>query len=39
VSGWPPLAAYLERLRARASAVRVLAEAEPFFQFFPLKDG
>jgi glutathione S-transferase len=39
LAGWPPLAAYLERLKARASIARVLAEAEPFFQYFPLKDG
>lgn len=39
VSGWPPLAAYLERLKSQPSVVRVLAEAEPFFQYFPLKDG
>jgi glutathione S-transferase len=35
----PPLRAYLERLKARPSVQRVLAEAEPFFQYFPLKDG
>jgi glutathione S-transferase len=35
----PGLRAYLERLKARASVARVLAEAEPFFQYFPLKDG
>lgn len=35
----PELAAYLGRLRARPSVARVLAEAEPFFQYFPLKDG
>jgi glutathione S-transferase len=39
LAGWPPLAAYLERLKARPSVARVLAEAEPFFQYFPLKDG
>jgi len=32
----PALAAYLERLKARPSVARVLAEAAPFFQFFPL---
>ncbi len=32
---WPNLAAYLERLKARPSVARVLAEAEPFFQYFP----
>ena len=33
---WPALAAYLERLKARPSVARVLREAEPFLQFFPL---
>lgn len=32
---WPNGRAYLERLKARPSAQRVLSEAEPFFQFFP----
>lgn len=31
----PNLAAYLERLRARPSFARVLAEAEPYFAMFP----
>jgi len=39
LAGWPGLAAYLTRLKARPSVARVLAEAEPFFQYFPLKDG
>ncbi|HEV7386656.1 MAG TPA: glutathione S-transferase family protein [Phenylobacterium sp.] len=39
LDGWPVLAAYLGRLKARPSVARVLAEAEPFFQYFPLKDG
>ena len=39
LAGWPPLAAHLDRLKARPSIARVLAEAEPFFQYFPLKDG
>jgi glutathione S-transferase len=39
LAGWPELAAYLVRLKARPSVARVLAEAEPFFQYFPLKDG
>ena len=39
LSGWPELTAYLARLKARPSVARVLAEAEPFFQYFPLKDG
>ncbi|MCP4563736.1 MAG: glutathione S-transferase family protein [Bosea sp.] len=33
--GYPRLAAYFERLRTRPSFARALAEAEPFFQFFP----
>jgi glutathione S-transferase len=36
LAGWPPLAAYLDRLRARPSVARVLEEAAPFFQYFPL---
>ena len=36
---WPALRAYLERLKARPSIQRVLAEKEPFFHWFPLKDG
>jgi glutathione S-transferase len=36
---WPALRAYLERLKARPSVARVLTEAEPWFQYFPLKDG
>jgi glutathione S-transferase len=39
LADWPGLAAYLGRLKARPSVSRVLAEAEPFFQYFPLKDG
>ena len=39
LADWPALAAYLVRLKARPSVARVLAEAEPFFQYFPLKDG
>ena len=39
LDGWPSLQAYLDRLKARPSVARVLAEAEPFFQYFPLKDG
>ena len=35
----PELAAYLDRLKARPSVARVLAEAEPFFQYFPLRNG
>jgi glutathione S-transferase len=37
--GYPRLAAYFERLRTRPSFARVLAEAEPFFQFFPRNPG
>jgi len=32
---WPHSLAYLDRLKARPSVQRVLAEAEPFFKFFP----
>jgi glutathione S-transferase len=39
LDGWPSLRAYLERLKARPSVARVLAEAQPYFQYFPLKDG
>jgi glutathione S-transferase len=39
LTGWPGLSAYLGRLKARPSVARVLAEAEPYFQYFPLKDG
>jgi glutathione S-transferase len=39
LADWPELGAYLGRLKARPSVARVLAEAEPFFQYFPLKDG
>jgi glutathione S-transferase len=39
LDAWPNLRAYLERVKTRASVQRVLAEAEPFFQYFPLKDG
>ncbi len=33
------LAAYLERLVQRPSVARVLAEARPYFKFFPFKDA
>jgi len=39
LADWPDLAGYLGRLKARPSVARVLAEAEPFFQYFPLKNG
>jgi glutathione S-transferase len=39
LAGWPKLAAYLERLKARPSIARVLTEAEPWFQYFPLRNG
>ncbi len=32
---WPRCLAYLERLKERPSAQRVLTEAEPYFQYFP----
>jgi glutathione S-transferase len=38
LADWPELAAYLGRLKTRPSVARVLSEAEPFFQYFPLKD-
>ncbi len=34
----PGITAYLERLKARPSVKRVLAEAEPFFKYFPAED-
>ena len=39
LAGWPELSAYLARLKARPSVARVLTEAAPYFQYFPLKDG
>jgi glutathione S-transferase len=39
LDAWPGLRAYLDRLKARPSIARVLNEAEPYFQYFPLKDG
>ena len=39
LDAWPGLRAYLDRLKARPSVARVLAEAEPWFQYLPLKDG
>jgi glutathione S-transferase len=39
LDAWPPLRAYLDRLKARPSVARVLTEAEPFFQYFPLRNG
>jgi len=39
VADRPELAGYLGRLKARPSVARVLTEAEPFFRYFPLKDG
>ena len=32
---WPEALALLERLKARPSFARVLAEAEPWFKYFP----
>lgn len=39
LTDWPDLASYLGRLKGRPRVARVLAEAEPFFQYFPLKKG
>ena len=39
LTDWPDLAGYLGRLKSRPSVSRVLAEAEPFFQYFPLRNG
>jgi glutathione S-transferase len=39
LDAWPPLRAYLDRLKAQPSVARVLTEAEPFFQNFPLRNG
>lgn len=36
---WPELSSYLGRLKERPSVARVLAEASPYLQYFPLKDG
>ena len=37
--GHPILTAYFERLMARPSVRRVIAEARPYFQYFPLQDS
>jgi len=37
--GSPRLSAYFERLIARPSVERVIADARPFFQYFPLRDA
>ena len=39
LEGWPRLAGYLERLKARPSIDRVLKEAQPWLAHFPLRDG
>ena len=39
LADWPGLAGYLERLKARPAIARVLKEAGPWWQYFPLKDG
>jgi glutathione S-transferase len=39
LDAFPILRAYLNRLKARPSVARTLAEAGPYFQYFPLKDG
>lgn len=36
--GYPNLSAYFDRLTARPSVARVLAEARPWFDYFPFKD-
>jgi glutathione S-transferase len=36
--GYPNTLAYLERLKARPSFARTLKEAEPYFQYFPIKE-
>jgi len=38
-AGGPNLAAYFERLLARPSMRRVLAEARPWFSLFPYRDA
>lgn len=38
-SAYPRLAGYFERLRTRPSFAPALAEAEPYFQFFPRGEG
>lgn len=38
-AGHTHLAAYFERLLKRESVKRVIAEARPFFQYFPFKDA
>ncbi|WP_316229934.1 glutathione S-transferase family protein [Bradyrhizobium sp. SZCCHNR1051] len=37
--GLPRVKAYLDRLKARPSVARVLAEAEPYFHMFPQEPG
>ncbi|WP_315756046.1 MULTISPECIES: glutathione S-transferase family protein [unclassified Bradyrhizobium] len=37
--GLPRVTAYLDRLKARPSVARVLAEAEPYFHMFPQEPG
>jgi glutathione S-transferase len=38
-SAYPALAAYFERLASRASAQRVIREAQPWFEYFPFHDA
>ncbi len=38
-SDQPQLAAYLERLLQRPSVARVIAEAQPYFKFFPYREA
>lgn len=37
--GHAKLAAYFERLLARPSVARVIAQAQPFFQYYPMREG
>jgi glutathione S-transferase len=39
LADWPKLAYYLSHMKERPSVARVLAEAQPYWQHFPLKDG
>ena len=35
----PNVAAYFERIAARASFQRTIAEARPYFQYYPFNDA
>lgn len=39
LADWPELESYLKRLKERPSIARVLTEAQPYWQYFPLKNG